>query len=64
MKLTATSTASVNVSHTQNITLAVGYHYAITYSVTDGQLQVSVRASDDLTESNINIPVNPYQPAA
>lgn len=65
VKLTATSVASVNVSHTQNITLAVGYHYAITYSATtDGQLQVSVTASDDLEASNINVPVNPYQPAA
>lgn len=62
--LTATSNADVAVSHTQKIDLAVGYHYAVTYSATaDGQLNVTVRASDELTQSNINIPVNPYQPA-
>lgn len=64
--LTATSNADVVVSHTQKIALAVGYHYAVTYSATeDGQLSVTVQASDDLTQSNIGIPVNPYQqPAA
>ena len=63
--LTATSNADVEVSHTQKIALAVGYHYAVTYSATeDGQLSVTVQASDDLTQSNIGIPVNPYQPAA
>lgn len=62
--LTATSKADVEVSHTQKIALAVGYHYAVTYSATeDGQLSVTVQASDDLTPSNISVPVNPYQPA-
>lgn len=61
--LTATSNAEVEVSHTQKIALAVGYHYAVTYSATtDGQLNVLVQASDDLTQSDIHVPVNPYQP--
>ena len=65
VELTAVSKSDVHVTNTQHITLAVGYHYAVTYSATiDGQLNVSVRASDDLTQSDIPVPVNPYQPAA
>ena len=65
VELTAVSKSDVHVTNTQHITLAVGYHYAVTYSATiDGQLKVSVRASDDLTQSDIPVPVNPYQPAA
>lgn len=65
VKLTATSNADVNVTHTQRINMEVGYHYAVTYSATaDGQLNVVIQASDDLIQSNVNIPVNPYQPAA
>lgn len=64
VELTAVSQSDVHVTNTQHITLAVGYHYAVTYSATiDGQLKVSVRASDDLTQSDIPVPVNPYQPA-
>lgn len=64
VELTAVSKSDVHVTNTQHITLAVGYHYAVTYSATiDGQLNVSVRASDDLTQSDIPVPVNPYQPA-
>ena len=64
VKLTAKSKANVDVTHTQKVDLAVGYHYAITYMATpDGQLSVSITASDALTSSPVEVPVNPYAPA-
>ena len=62
--LSATSKAGVSVGHTQKINLEAAHHYAVTYSATtDGQLTINVTASNVLTPTNINVPVNPYTPA-
>ena len=63
VNLTATSKAGVSVTHTHKIDLAVAHHYAVTYSATtDGQLTINVTASNVLTTTNVNVPLNPYAP--